>query len=223
VKADPKDLTRGRLWEPWYQLQTEIEYGIDDRWEVGFYQVFEGTPQDGGTNSLGFDGLKWRVRTRLAQAGEWPVDVGLYLELETMHDEIALEEKVNLQRRFGDLRWMANLWVEQTLSRPFDTKDQGSALAFVVNPTTGLTYRFTNEFHLGAEYWARGQLAPSGATDQQRKNTAVHHFVGPTVHVEFGKLWWSLGLYAHLNDTDKPSPGDAYGPFWVRSVLGLEL
>src|SRR5437762_4651774 len=89
VQADPDDPAQGRLWEPRYQLQNEIEYGISDRWEVGFYQVFEANPADGGENGLLFDGLKFRLRTRLANAGDWPVDVGLYFELETMHDELA--------------------------------------------------------------------------------------------------------------------------------------
>src|SRR5215470_17723098 len=66
VNADPTDPTKGRLWEPMYQLQTEFEYGVTDRVELGFYQVFEASPEDGGENSLGFDGLKWRVRARLA-------------------------------------------------------------------------------------------------------------------------------------------------------------
>jgi hypothetical protein len=223
VEADATDPTRGRLWEPMYQLQSEIEYGISDRWEVGFYQVFEANPQAGGSNQFQFDGLKGRVRTRLAEAGEWPVDVSLYFELEAMHDEMALEEKVNLERTFGDLKWMANLWVEESLSRPFDSTAQGNAVHFIVNPTTGFTYQVTPLFHPGVEYWARGELSPSGTTDQERNNSRVHHFVGPALHLNFGKLWWSLGVYAHLNDLDTPQPGDAYGPVWFRSVLGLEL
>ena len=30
-------------------------------------------------------------------------------------------------------------------------------------------------------------------------------------------------VYAHLNDVNTPQPGEAYGPFWFRSVLGLDL
>ena len=223
VAADPSDPGKGNIWEPEYRLQTEIEYGINDRWEAGFYQVFKAEPQAGGSNALTFDGFKWRVRTRFAEAGEWPVDVSLYLEFAALHDEIELEEKLNFQRRFGRLRWMANLWVEQSYERPFDTKAQGRALHFAVNPTTGLTYEFNPTIHLGAEYWARGQLSPSGETSQDRKNSRVHHFVGPAFHVNFGKVWWSLGVYAHLNDATTPQPGDAYGPVWVRSLLGVEL
>jgi hypothetical protein len=223
VPADAADPTAGNVWNPEYRIQTEIEYGLTDRVELGFYQVFLASPQPGGDGALQFDGLKWRVRTRLAEPGEWPIDVGLYLELETMHDELALEGKVNLQRRFGPARWMTNLWVEEALERPYDTPAQGRAAHFIVNPTTGLTYEVTPTFQPGVEFWARGQIAPSGATDQERNNSRVHSFVGPTVHFNFGKLWWSSGLYVHLNDTGTPNPGDAYGPLWFRSVIGLEL
>ncbi len=225
VQADPTSPTRGRLWEPWYQLQSEFEYGINDRWELGFYQVFEATPTDGGGNQLAFDGLKWRVRTRFAEPGEWPVDVGAYLELETLHDEISLEEKVILSRRFGSLRVMANLWVEEEMYRPWDSGvvDGAGRLLFVVNPTIGATYQVTPTFHAGVEYWSHGLLDPSSAPAAERASAAVTHFVGPAVHLNFGKLWWSSGLYVNLNDANKPLPGEAYGPWWFRSVLGLEL
>jgi hypothetical protein len=222
VPADEADPTAGNLWEPGYVLQSEIEYGVTDRVELGFYQVFEAEPSAGGDNSLKFDGLKWRVRTRLAEAGQWPVDVGLYLELETMHDELAIEGKVNLQRRLGKFRLMANAWVEQEFDRPLDTKAQGARAKFIINPTAGFVYEVTPTFQPGIEYWARGQIIPSG-TGQDRANNTVKHFLGPTVHLNFGKLWWSAGLYANFNQFRKPEVGDAYGPVWFRSVLGLDL
>lgn len=223
VYADPADPSQGRLWEPLYQLQNEIEYGISDRVEVGFYQVFEANPVDGGDNALLFDGLKFRVRTRLAEAGQWPVDVGLYFELETMHDELSFEGKVNLERDFGKLRLMTNLWVEESIERPLDAKARGQQAAFIINPTLGGSYELTPGTSLGVEYWARGQLSPSGETPVERDNSRVHHFVGPAVHLNFGKLWWSLGVYVNANSTKNPKVGSAYGPVWGRSVLGLEL
>ncbi len=225
VQRDAADPTAGRLWEPLYQLQAEFEYGIDDRWELGFYQVFQAEPETGGGNKLSFDGFKWRIRTRLAEAGEWPVDVGLYLEMETLHDELALEEKILLSRRFGKLRIMGNLWVEQELERPFDGAPPGQEkeIELVVNPTLGATYQITPLVHAGFEYWGRGQLVPEGDDPITRRNNAVHHFVGPALHLNFGELWWTAGLYAHLNDINKPQPGEAYGPVWFRTVLGIDL
>jgi hypothetical protein len=220
VLADPADATKGRLWEPSYRLQTEFEYGLTDHTELGFYQVFAAEAQDGGNNALRFDGFKWRVRHRFAEAGEWPVDVAIYFELETMHDELSLEEKLLLSKRFGRLRWMANLWIEQTMVRPYD--DAQRALEFILNPTTGLTYQVTPTFHPGVEYWARGEIAPGG-DGAEHVNRTLHHFVGPATHLNFGRLWWSAGVYANLNNFGRPQLGETYGPIWFRTVLGLDL
>jgi hypothetical protein len=224
VYADPAgDASKGKIYEPQYLLTTEYEYGISDRVELGLYQAFYSTPLDGGDNSLGFDGLKWRVRTRLAEAGQWPVDVSLYFELETMHDELSFEEKVNLEKDFGHLRWMANLWVEEPIDRPWDTPQTGQKLTFVINPTTGLSYEFAPTFHLGVEYWARGMPVPIGQSNQERDNNAVHHFVGPAVNVNFGKVWFAVALYHQVGSLKTPEPGDAYGQFWGRAMFGIEL
>jgi hypothetical protein len=219
-EARPAD---GNVWAPEYTIQTEFEYGLTERWELGFYEVFKADPQGGGGNVLGFDGLKWRIRNRLAEPGQLPVDIGFYLELETMHDELALEGKVNLQRRIGHFTWMANLWVEEAVQRPFDTKAHGRETHFVVNPTTGVVLQVTPAFHPGIEFWARGQLRPRGDTAQEHRNQSMHYFVGPTTHINFGRLWWSAGLYLHANRLEAPRSGDAYGPIWFRTVLGLEL
>ena len=44
VTASPTDATAGNVWSPEYKLQTEIEVGLTDRFELGLYQVFEAAP-----------------------------------------------------------------------------------------------------------------------------------------------------------------------------------
>jgi hypothetical protein len=221
VQADPSDPTKGRLYEPAYLLQNEIEYGVSDRFELAWYQVFEAAPVDGGSNAMTFDGFKFRGRMRLADAGDLPVDVALYFELETLHDEWGLEEKVILSKRFGAFHWMANLWVEESYFRPFD--ESRRRLDFVINPTTGFTYEVAPSFQPGVEYWARGELGTQGDTPLEQTNNAVHHFVGPTLHFDWGKVWWSLGVYADCNNMRNPQPGEIYGPVWARTLLGFTL
>lgn len=223
VPASATDATSGNLWEPEMILQTELEYGITDRFELGFYQQFKSEPQPGGESTFRSDGLKWRLRTRLAEPGEWPVDIGFYLELETMHDELSLEGKVNLQRRLGHALLLSNLWVEEEFDRPYDTKAHGQQARFIVNPTAGLAYQITPSFHPGIEFWARGQLVASGATAQAMENSRVQYFIGPSTHINLGRLWWTVGFYFHANSMRRPQPGDAYGPFWLRTMLGLDL
>jgi hypothetical protein len=220
VNADPTGASKGLLYEPRYVLQNEIEYGVTDHVELAWYQVFEANPVDGGGNLATFDGFKFRARVRLAEAGELPVDVALYFELETLHDELSFEEKVILAKRFGKLHWMANLWVEQEINRPLD--DSQRNVDFVVNPTTGFTYEVTPTFQPGLEYWGRGVLGGE-TSGVEGINNRMHSFLGPTVHFDWGKLWWSLGIYADLNNINEPQVGETYGPVWVRTLLGLTL
>jgi hypothetical protein len=220
VYADPTDPTKGQLWEPSYILQNEFEYGLTDSIEVAFYQQFEASPLDGGGNGMIFDGFKWEIRGRLADIGQWPIDVGLYAELETLHDEISLETKVLLAKHIGRLHWMANLWVEWANDRPFDGNRSFHA---VLNPTTGFAYQVTPVFHPGIEYWARGEIGTVGDTPVDIINNRIHHFLGPTVHLEFGKVWLSAGAYVDLSNATGPQPGEIYGSFWGRTVLGLNL
>lgn len=213
--------TTPRLWEPRYVLQNELEYGVTDRVELAWYQVFEASPQNGGGNAMTFDGFKYRARVRLAEAGQWPVDVALYFELETLHDEMSLEEKVILAKRFGAFHWMANLWVEQELNRPWDDAQRNGD--FVINPTMGITYEVAPWFQPGIEDWARGTFGGSRPSQIDVDNARVHDFVGPTVHFDWGKLWFSMGAYVNCNDVNKPELGAAYGPIWIRTLLGITL
>lgn len=223
VHKDPADRTQGRMYEPYYKLQSELEYGVTDRLEIAFYQQFVAKPQDGGGNRLAFDGLKWRARYRFAEEGEWPVDVAAYLELSWLHDEIEIEEKIILQKRFGSLKLMANLWVEQEIE-DYWQRDKRE-LEFILNPTFGVTYQVSPLFSPGVEYWSRGVLDADEYRSDPVKyaNLRLTHFVGPALHFNFGRVWWTAAAYPNLNNINNPQPGEKYGPFWVRSLLGVEL
>ena len=140
------------------QFQTEFEYGITDRLELGLYATIAPNPP-GYLNVPPLTegtGIKERLRLRLAEAGEWPVDVGLYGELVENERELELEAKIILQRRIGDLRIVANLWAEREYE-DFDTKEGD----WVINPTLGVTYQVTPGFHPGIEGWMRAEY-PDG-------------------------------------------------------------
>jgi hypothetical protein len=209
--------------EPRYELQTEIEYGITDRLELGLYLVAKSAPEEQGAGSpLAFDGLKQRLRYRIGNEGQLPVDMSIYFEVSEMHDELELEEKLNLQKRFGRLKLLANLWVEQSFVR-------GGAVDFVLHPTGGLTYQVTPNVWTGAEYWMQAimpltaeEQAPAGSV--AAFNAHSHHFAGPALAFVWDKLWWSTGAYARLDEATRPMQvGDAFGHFYARTVIGLEF
>ena len=202
---------------PAFVHTTEIEYGVTDRLEVASYLTWS---QDASpTPAMTFEGTQARARYRVGDEGELPIDVAFYLEGALFHDEYELEEKVILSKRFGNLHVMANLWVEQEFAR-----GQAGAV-LIVNPTFGVTYQLAPQLHLGAEYWARGELAPDAAAGSVAQfNEQLHHFVGPAVSFTFGKLWWTVAAYSRVDRLSRASQlGDAYGKVWLRTAVGLEF
>ena len=206
----------------WYgatQFQTEFEYGITDHLELGVYATFVPRPGD-YTNTATLtegNGLKERLRLRIADENVLPIDIALYGELVENDIEFEIEAKIILQKRFGRLRIASNLWAEREFYYGLNQQD------WVVNPTLGLTYEITPSFHLGVEGWMRAEF-PTPAPQPRPFNVGPHEYVGPAVLFNLGRLWWSTGVYARVDDTERTlQPADAYGPVWVRSIVGINL
>ncbi len=200
-------------------LQSEIEYGLTDRAELAFYFVFQQNASPDAP-ALQFHGLKQRLRLRLSEAGQWPVNVGLYFEVAEFHDEIEFEQKLLLSRRLGRVNLIANLWVEQEFY--FQTSER----KFVYNPTAGATFEVSPRFIVGAEYWGRGRFdssaprtLPGGSTDAP---PTTRHYLGPTAMVQAREIWLSVGAYLRLDGIRNGfEVGEPFGRVWVRALIGV--
>jgi hypothetical protein len=165
--------------------------------------------------------LKQRLRYRFAEEGDLPLDMGLYFEVAEFYNEVELEEKLLLSRRFGYLTTVANLWVEQEYY--FQTQEW----KLIYNPTVGAHYEFSPSFMLGLEYWARGRFDQADASAAQGQGTSdspngARHFLGPTVLLQSGEAWWSTGVYARLDNLGKDLQAeDPYGKVWIRTMVGM--
>lgn len=194
-------------------LITELEYGLTDRLEVGLYLQLSNDPGSGtGQWPLFFDGLKERARLRLAEPGEWPVDVSLYLELAELSTELEVEAKVNLERRLGPVTLLANLWAE----REQYYRGVGE---WALNPTGGFSIQLHPAIHLGLEYWMRWEFGGPANTAQPAR-----HFVGPALLLQGKKVWLAVAPYLRLDGwSTAPRVGDIYGRVFVRAIIGVEL
>ena len=189
------------------ELQTELEFGVTDRLEAGWYLVFA---EDAGSGTaMSFRGIKQRLRYRLGEAGEWPVNVGLYLEAAEFRDELELEEKLLLSRRFGALNVVANLVLEQEYVWSQDD------VKLIYAPTFGVSYELMPQLMFGAEYWSKGSVGDDAVS---------RHYVGPTALVQSGEVFVSLGVYLRVDNLgDDIATGDAFGRVWVRALIGIGL
>ncbi|HVY37895.1 MAG TPA: hypothetical protein VHM31_08165 [Polyangia bacterium] len=197
------------------QYQLEVEYGLTDRLELGLYLTL--APMDPGWSFAPAmpegNGVKQRLRYRFADAGRWPVDLAVYGEVTENQREIELEAKVILQRRIGPVRLAANAWAEHELY-------YSGRREWVLNPTAGAVLEKWPALQPGVEYWMRGELSGSGSWVLRPQ-----HYLGPTVLLQWGKIWWSNGLYFLLNGLHSPpvGSGDPFGAIWARTIIGISF
>jgi hypothetical protein len=211
--------TGAAQWYTGTQFQTEFEYGITNRLELGLYVSFAPGGPSGLTSTAELTegtGVKQRLRYRFVDEGVWPIDVALYGEIVENDREIELEAKVILQKRFGRLRALVNLWAEREYY-------YANERDWVVNPTAAVSYQATPSIFPGIEGWMRVEW-PDPAIHPRPFNVGPVEYLGPTMSFNFGRFWWTSGAYVRLNQPLRSlEPGDAYGNFWFRTIVGVEL
>src|SRR5580698_2040471 len=199
----------------WYlgpQFQAEIEYGLTDRLELGLYLTL--APTDPAfqqiPNMPEGNGVKQRLRYRFAEAGQWPIDLAVYGEVTENQREIELEGKIIFQRRVGPLRIAANAWAEREYY-------YAGTREWVLNPAAGVVFEKWITAQPGIEYWMHAEYSNGQLV------LGPDQYLGPTVILQFGKVWWSNGFYLHVNNLHAIPAGspDPYGPVWIRTVVGI--
>ncbi|HEY4182583.1 MAG TPA: hypothetical protein VGM90_37380 [Kofleriaceae bacterium] len=202
-------------------FQTEIEIGLTDRLELGLYLTYVPTYGDQyGSQTIpagAGTGLKQRLKYLLADPDAWPIDVGVYGELTENESEVELEAKLLLGKRFGSVRVAANLVGETEL---YFSKQRDIVLA----PSLAVGYEVTPALHVGIESFLRGEYPQNPKPATRTFGLGPQAYLGPTVLYNFGKLWWCTGLYTRVTDTSHDlQPGEPYGRFWARTVIGYSL
>jgi hypothetical protein len=222
VAREAVDGTLDGVWSLRSELSTELRLGWSDRLELG---VSLGLRQDArpGTPSLRLAGFGQRARLRLAEAGDWPVDVALQVAAAEHHDGAAAAERVIASWRSGAFHALANLEVEQRYA--WGSGEWKHAYL----PAGGIDYELSPSISVGAEYWARGRLdraraGVTGGDDPDDPGDRVLHYAGPAVLVQRGRVWLAAGAHVRLDRIARSAPiGDRFGKLWVRALIGLEL
>jgi hypothetical protein len=211
----------------WYGLTnytTEFETGLTDSLELGLYLTLVPTPSPDRFRSVPTgpesNGIKQRLRYSLAPSGVWPIDVSLYGELSENDHEFEIEAKVLLQRRIGIARIIANLSAEQEFYY------NGKEHDFVANPSLGVTFEASQRVQPGLEAWMRGEWDENDEAGEHARpfELGPHVYLGPTLLLQFGRLWWSNGVYVRTSDRSHTlAAGESYGNLWARTIIGIGL
>jgi hypothetical protein len=184
--------------------RVELEYGLTDRWDVALYHVFaQGGPR-ANREPFHFDSWRLETRYRLAEKGEWPIDVMLYGEIERPADfalPFETEEKLilerDLTRRFAVV---ANFVAAQHLARA----DLGRAFELDL----GARYEVFPQLRVAGEFWT--------TWDYVGETVRRNYFAGPSISVATVKFWLQVGAGIGLDSSQDQQ-------LFVRSVLGFNL
>ena len=164
----------------------ELDYGLTDKIDFAYYLNL--ARPDG--QDLQYAGSKFRFRGRFAEAGELPVDLGWYSEIEWWSskfndDQIEAEFMLTMQKNVGNWTFILNapdidkVIVGDNHREVFEIGFRGEA-----------SYQMTEKTRLGLQiYGAPGKINDLTPIGQQQ------HYVVPTLHtVLFNTIRSSLGL-----------------------------
>ena len=184
--------------------QLELEYGVLNHLQLAYYEVYTwDRNKDWERNEF-----KIEAKARLAEAGQWPVDVALYTEYKNPNgrrdlssDE--LENKVILSRDFGPWNVVGNVVFEKKLNT-------GDPWEFEY--TAGMSYAVTPRTRVGLEI--KEGLGASGDFKLFSKREA---------------LYLVPGIYTSLTPHIRVLVGPAFGltrvsdDLQLRSIVEVEF
>jgi hypothetical protein len=222
-----------RALDPQFRMQFEWGYGVSERVTLGVALVLSSAPGD----SMFLEGTKQRLHARIIDQTRSPIEVGVNFEIVEFRAALAVEERLVLQRRWGNFRLISNTGIAE------EFPSYHPVVTWIIDQTLGPALKVSDHMHVAAEYWLRVGIGEhKGAPTQATTTESVlmhsdpdigfdtHHFVGPAITLEWHRFWWSTAAYVRLDpmaaETDFLTArklNDPYGRIWVRSVLGLTL
>ncbi|MBW2527542.1 MAG: hypothetical protein JRI23_25395 [Deltaproteobacteria bacterium] len=182
-----EDVEEGLLRPSWTH-QVEVEMGLTDRLDLGFYNVARQKPFE----SFEYRGVKLRSRYRFGDEGDFLLDPAVYLEAAYFGDEIKFEQRSILAKRFGALEASLNLKFEQE----FKLKPDKTEFELLFIPSFGLGYHITEHVALAAEYLGRMKV-------EHGELEYFAHYLGPVVSVAGRTFWWTIGVHPELNAVEE--------------------
>lgn len=191
----PNDYTH-----PTWLHQVEFEYGITDRLDFGFYNVFQQDPSGAFT----FEGVKLRSRYRFGDPGLHVVDPAVYLELVYFGDEIEIEQKLILSKILGKVEIAFNATVEEELE--LGSKEW----EYLILPSLAVGYHFSPVLAVGLEYVGWLRIAEESAS-------SFVSYLGPCLSVAKGPFYWTVAAEAQLGRTT------SLAAVQIRSIFGIVL
>lgn len=170
-----------------WQFRSELEYGVTDRYTVGFYVNDEYVRYKDPTTGRTTDDNRWtgfslENRFNVLDPVENPVGLTLYLEPTYDGENAELEQKIILGQRHGDWKWAVNLTHATEAEHDF-RETEGE-----VEVSAGVGYQLNEQWTLGLEVRDHNELPEYS----EWENSAV--YLGPTLSYHRQKWWAALSV-----------------------------
>ncbi len=183
--------------------QMELEYGLTDHLQLSYYEVYVWDR----SNDWRRDAFKIETKYRFAEAGQWPVDLALYVEYENpngprkAHSD-GLEGKIILSKDIGPWNFISNVIFSKKLAAH---------------------NRWEYEYTAGVSY---------GVTPRTRLGLEIQQGLGDSKEFAFDStqsLYLVPGIYTSLTPHVRILAGPAFGmtkasdDFQLRSIVEVEF
>ena len=152
-----------------------LGYGVTPNWFTEVYVKYQKTPDD----RTRFDAIEWENKFLLTETGKYPVDLGVFVELEVPRDRReGFEFRFGplLQTDFGRIQVNANLFLKRQVRVGANSDPQVTEFHYQLQAK----YRLMREFEFGVQ--AFGELGKWSHWDSSDKQ---NHRIGPAI---FGKI-----------------------------------
>ena len=208
-----------------WDFREELEYGLTERASLAGYLNFRSTHSEGVTgrsdeSSFDFEGISTELKYQLLNPNTKPVGLLLYGEATYNGDEFELEEKLVLQKNFGE-KWVAafNATLEQEWEfTPGDTEEE-----LKLELTAGVAYKINSHWSVGVEGRNHRVFEPGFNFGNQAANA---WFVGPNVHYAQGSWWATLTVLPQVHGSPDTRNGlelDEHEKIEVRLIAGVNF
>jgi uncharacterized protein DUF6662 len=208
-----------------WDFREELEYGLTDKLSVAGYLNFKSTHSEGVTgiadeSSFEFEGISAELKYQLLNPNTKPVGVLLYGEATYNGHEFELEQKLVLQRTFGD-KWVVafNATLEEEWKfTPTETEEE-----LKLELTAGASYKINSRWSVGIEGRNHREFAPGIGFDNQEHSA---WFVGPNVHYGRNKWWATLTVLPQVHGSPDTKHGlqlEEHERIEVRMIVGVDF
>jgi len=205
-----------------WDFREELEFGLTEKLTSALYLNFRNTqtedvPGLSNQDKFEFKGVSSEWKYQLLNPNTKPVGVLAYAEATYDGVEFELEEKLVLQKNFGE-KWV--LALNATVEQEWEFEAGATERELGLELTGGLSYKLTPHWALGLE----GRNARKFPDFDSEKSSAW--FVGPALHYGSSKWWATLTVLPQVAGRPDTRSGlnlDEHERIEVRLIAGINF